>query len=179
MNEEIEIKVRVKNPDSAEVILKDKTRFVRCVDQIDKYFVPAHKDFFGERPVREFFRVRFQEGKDEIAYHYCHFADDGRLLRSEEFETGVSSPDVFVQILERLGMKHAVTVTKHRKYFDYGSFEIVLDRVEELGCFIEVEAKRPGPAEETLEKCYGVLNDLGLEWERCPDLGYPEMVLRK
>lgn len=180
MNEEIEIKVVLKNPIEIEKRLQEIAKFVKEKKQIDSYFVPKHKDFFAQKPVFEYLRVRHEEGKNSIDYSFCHFAKDKSLLKTDEYETKIENPESMETILEKLGMEKIVTVTKHRKCFDYKDFEILLDNIPGVGFFLEIEAKKIfNNPEETKKKCFEILEELNADWEKAPNMGYPDMVLAK
>lgn len=180
MQEEIEIKVFLKNPDEVETKLKKIAKFIKEKTQKDGYFVPKRKDFFAQNPTIEYLRVRYEDGKDSVGYHFCHLDKDGSLLKTDEYETKIENPEMMSIILKKIGMKHKVTVTKHRKYFEYKDFEILIDHIEELGYFIEIEAKNVKESiQQTKKECYKLLDEFGAIWEKTPDQGYPDMILQK
>lgn len=180
MKEEIEIKAVLKNPKEVERKLRKISRFIGEKKQVDEYFVPRHKDFFAKDQVVEYLRVRHEKGKNNVGYHFCHMGRKGELLKTDEYETEVKDPKMMSLILKKLDMANRVTVAKQRKYFEYKNFEIVLDNVRALGNFIEIEAKKPaGSVEMTKKKCYGLLEELGADWEKAPNKGYPDMIIEK
>jgi adenylate cyclase class 2 len=180
MNEEVEIKVSLKNPKEVEAKLNSLAKFIKEKKQVDEYFVPKHKDFFKERLVTEYLRVRHEDGKDNLGYLFCHFDKDERLVKTDEYEVIVKDPDMASIILKKLDMVLKVTVTKQRKYFEYKDFEVLLDYIKELGFFLEVEAKKiSGSLEETKKRCYEILKDFNADWEENPHMGYPLMILAK
>lgn len=180
MNEEVEIKVFLKNPEKVEKELRKTAKFLKEKKQVDEYFVPKHKDFFKFNPVTEYLRVRFEDGKNNLGYHLCHFDKDGWLIKTDEYELKIEDPKMAFEILKKLEMINKVTVTKTRKVFDYKDFEICIDCIKELGYFIEVEAKKMlGSLEETKKKCYEVLKEIGADWEESKNMGYPLMILAK
>lgn len=177
MNEEVEIKVILKNPEEVEEKLKQIAKFVKEKEQKDEYFTPQHEDFFDVDPPLEYIRVREEGGTANIEYQFLHFDDDGTLLKTDEYETNVDNPEMMKIILKKLDMRHKVTVTKLRKTYEYKDFEVMIDHIKELGYFIEVEAKVNGDIKETRKRCYDVLEEIGAEWEGGKNLGYPLMVL--
>ncbi len=180
MQEEIEIKVIIMNPDEVEAILRKKAKFIKEKKQKDEYFVLDHRDFFRENPTKKYLRIRYEPEENSIGYHYCHFNEEGSLLKTDEYETKIENPEIMHEILERIGIKRKVTVTKHRKYFHYEDFEIVIDNIKELGFFLEIEAKIINDSlEKTKEKCYKVLEKLGIKWKKAPNTGYPDMILNQ
>jgi predicted adenylyl cyclase CyaB len=180
MNEEVEIKVILKNPKEVEEKLRKICKFVKEKNQFDEYFTPKHKDFFKENPVLEYLRVRHEAGKNTMEYMFCHFDKDGWLKKTDEYELKVDDPKMASIILKKLDMVHKVDVTKNRKCFDYNDFEISIDFIKELGYFIEVEAKKIfSSLEDTKKRCYEVLNEIGADWEQNKNMGYPLMILDK
>jgi len=178
MNEEIEIKVGIINPNEAERVLEHKTEFIKEKEQKDEYFVPINNDYFDEKPTKKYLRIRHDNKKYILAYHSCHYGDDGKLLKTDEYETEIENPDIMREILEKIGMKLKVTVKKHRKYYKYKNFEILLDKIEGLGWFIEVEAKVVNDSPEKIkEECYKLLEELNIKWVEAPNTGYPNMLL--
>lgn len=182
MNEEVEIKVILKNPGEVEKKLKELARFIKAKDQLDEYFTPKHEDFFSLNPPVEYLRVRHEDGKDELNYNYLHLNEKGILMKTDEYEVGVTDPKMMSVILEKLDMIHKISVTKHRKTYELGDFEICIDFIEEIGYFVEVEAKKIIKSiEKTRDRCYEILEEIGADWEDIPLSlrGYPIMVLAK
>lgn len=71
-----------------------------------------------------------------------------------------------------------MTVNKRRQIFSYEGFELVIDQIKQLGYFLEIEAKDvAGSVREKKEKCFQLLEQLGLEWQQAPEQGYPDMIL--
>lgn len=181
MKEEVEIKVILKNPKQIENFLQKNAKLIKEKNQKDQYFIPKHEDFFAENPTLKYLRVRHEQGKHQIAYHFCHFSNDKTIfLKTDEYETNVENPEMATLIFEKLDMKNKVTVTKHRKSYSYKDFIIELDHVEELGYFLEIEAKNLlNSVKETKERCFDILKELNADWEKTPNMGYPDMILMK
>ncbi|PIN88826.1 class IV adenylate cyclase [Candidatus Pacearchaeota archaeon CG10_big_fil_rev_8_21_14_0_10_34_76] len=182
MNEEVEIKVALLNRDVLEIKLNEIAQLLKEKVQKDEYFTPRHEDFFDLDPPVEYLRIRNENGKNELHYNFLHLDENKLLLKTDEYETSVGDPEMMKTILEKLDMVNKVTVTKKRKTYTYDNFEICLDFIEELGDFIEVEAKKIiGSVEGTREKCYEILREIGAEFKEIPlkFRGYPLMVLAK
>ncbi len=67
-NIEIEIQVNVEKIKPLIHFLKTNGNFDAEKHQIDEYFSPAHRDFLGVRPVREWLRLRDADEKYSINY---------------------------------------------------------------------------------------------------------------
>lgn len=180
MNVEVEIKVILKDPKQAEEKILEIGKFLKTRKQIDKYFSPKDENYYEEVPAIKYLRVREEDGKNHLNYSYCHLADDESMLSTDEYEVEINSPEVAGQILEKIGMVLRITVTKERKYFEVGDFEVTVDHIEELGYFMEIEAKKDfGGVDETRKACFNLLEKLGIDYKKAPDLGYPSMVEEK
>jgi len=179
-NIEVEIQVIIKNPEKAEAKLNKTGKFIKSRRQIDKYYVPPHRDFFAKDTPDEYLRVRYEEGKNHLNYSFLYFGEDGWLRNTDEYETLIDKPEVVEEIFEKIGLMPKITVKKTRKYFDCGDFEVTLDQVENLGDFMEVEAKKDfGSIDKTRKACLDFLNSLGIEYEVKKEMGYPRMLYKK
>ena len=179
-NIEVEIQAKIEDAKEAEKKLKEKGKFIGIKKQIDKYFVPPHKDFFSKKQPIEYLRIRYEKDKNQLMYSFLHFDKKGWLLATDEYQTLVENPETVEEILKGIGCILKIIVVKERKYFNCGSFEVVLDKIENLGNFIEVEAKKDfGGVNKTYEACMNFLKDLNIKYEIKKDMGYPNMLYRK
>lgn len=106
--------------------------------QIDLYFSPAGTSFYdkGDRCLR----VRKEGNRAMLSYkRIVNDSTDGRYI--EEYETEVADFTTTRRILEALGFSLEIIVDKLRREFSIpNGFLVSLDKVENLGCFIEVES---------------------------------------
>jgi predicted adenylyl cyclase CyaB len=70
----------------------------------------------------------------------------GKTLSRNEFETTVGGADEALSILKALGFTREIRVFKTRKAYDYAddagvAYEVVIDEVDDLGTFVEIELK--------------------------------------
>ncbi|PIN73741.1 class IV adenylate cyclase [Candidatus Woesearchaeota archaeon CG10_big_fil_rev_8_21_14_0_10_45_16] len=176
MNKEIEIKVRVKSLKAVKETIAKVCSFIKEIRQKDTYYVPTHKDFFTEKRVTEFFRVREQEGKDQVAYHKVIDLDK-KTEHSQEYEVGIDDPKKLKTILGFLGFKEAFIIDKHREYWQCGNFEVVLDNVKDLGEFIEVEVINSEKTKNfTKEYCLNFLKEHNISFLENISSSYPELM---
>ncbi|MEK9156379.1 MAG: CYTH domain-containing protein [Patescibacteria group bacterium] len=92
---------------------------------------------------------------------------------SAEWKTGVASTTITQEILEKLGFKVDVIVTKKREKHENGNVEILVDEVDGLGNFVEVEAKNK-------ESFSRIISQLNLKEENIiSSAGYPDLLKRK
>lgn len=180
MHEEIEIKVIVENPEDVISFLEKNGKYIKSKNQIDSYYVTPTKDFFTENPVKEYLRIREQSDNNEVAYHFCHYDNDGKLLKTDEYESGVEDPKMLELIFNKIGLVNKVTVNKERKCYEYKNFEVLVDNIKDLGSFIEVETEcTDGDYKKAKDSCMEILNELGAKWREAPNMGYPDMLLNK
>ena len=83
----------------------------------------------------------------------------------EEFETGVGDGETMRELLARLGFEPAATVRKLREEHSLGGFDVLLDSVEGVGEYVEVETGVDGEdgVEAAREDAYELLESLGLD----------------
>jgi adenylate cyclase class 2 len=83
----------------------------------------------------------------------------------EEFETTVGDGDEMRDIVTRLGFDAAATVRKLRTRYAVGDLTVLLDAVEGVGEYVEVETEvgTEAEVEAARERAYAVLRDLGLD----------------
>lgn len=83
----------------------------------------------------------------------------------EEFETAVESGDEMREILAHLGFEPAATVRKLRVRHRVGEFTVLLDAVEDVGEYVEVETEVAAETdvEAAREDAYDLLERLGLD----------------
>ena len=88
--------------------------------------------------------------------------DDAAKTR-EEFESTVGDPDAVEAALEALGFEPAAAVEKARRRFELDGYAVVLDDVDGLGTFVEVETEAAaGGLDAAREGAAAVLERLGL-----------------
>lgn len=179
-NVEVEIQVFIKDPEKIEKRLNEVGKFVKEKRQVDKYYVLPQRDFFAKDMPDEYLRIRYEEGKNHLNYSFLHFSDDGWLKATDEYETLIDKPEVAEEIFERINLIQKVIVKKNRKYFDCGDFEVTLDSIENLGEFMEIEAKKDfGGIDTTRKACEEFLKNLNVEYEIQKEMGYPRMLYKK
>lgn len=184
MNVEVEIKVEINNFKEIKIKVAGMGKLIKSIRQIDDYFIPAHRDFFAQKPHPvEWLRIR--TNPDKVIFEYDKSINkkaNGEQECAEEYETEISNADEFRKILNFLDFKKVTTVDKQREYWDCGDFEIALDRVDGLGDFIEVEVKGNFESnKKAKESCLKFLEDIGIKDAEKIQInkGYPVMLLEK
>ena len=145
-----------------------------------------HEDTYFAHPCRNFkqtdealrIRVRRFNGHFEAFLTYKGPKLDQRSKTRLELEVPITDPDEYERILNALGFKEVLTVSKVReKYYYDRKIIIALDEVEGLGKFIEVETlvEDEADVEEAVEKIRGIMESLGVR--RFERRSYLELVL--
>lgn len=145
---EIEIQVQIEKLQSLSAFLKKFGRFVGKKTQHDTYFVPEHRNFLLERPVSEWLRIRESSGVSSVNYKHWHQDQKRRNLYCDELETEVTKGDQIKNLFAAVGMKPIITVHKVREIWVYQDYEISIDTVKHLGCFVEIEYCGTDPSRE-------------------------------
>ncbi|GAF67400.1 unnamed protein product [marine sediment metagenome] len=182
MNIEVEIKIKVEDLNKIKEKLPQLGKVVKSINQIDEYYIPCHRDFFAQKPHPvEWLRIR--TNPDKVIFEYdksINKRPDGLQDYAEEYETEIKNIGEFRKILGFLDFKKIITVDKQREYWNCGDFEICLDKVKDLGDFVEVEAQGNfKDTKEAKEKCGEFLELLGIENYKDKEIkkGYSVMLL--
>jgi|Deesub1362B_J571_1020462.scaffolds.fasta_scaffold05537_1 adenylate cyclase class 2 len=180
---EIEIKIPLdKNTFSrAKEKLKGIAKFVKSLKQVDEYFTPMHRNFVEPKFPFEWLSIRRRGNKVFLNYKHYYPENVEIATHCDEFETEIKDPEQLEKIFSVLDFKKLVTVEKEREIYIYNDeFEIALDRVKDLGFFIEIEAiKDFGSIEKTREKLFEIANFLGIDISKTDKRGYPYLLMKK
>ena len=135
--------------------------------QRDRYYNHPGRDF---AETDEAFRLRETDGELGLTYKGPTLA--GRAKSRLEIEVplagGTSGRDDVEQLLERLGFRPVRDVVKSRLPFQLGNddhdLEIVLDQVDGLGLYLEIEAQPSAEAqrESAEDVIWAIAGKLGL-----------------
>lgn len=162
---ETEVTYRVADPAAVEDRLAALDEIAR-VRQTDHYLSPPGQDLAGD--TSRYLRVREEDGGGSLDLHLVRDAAE-----TEEYETAVEDPDQLLGILDHLGFTVTVVVRKDRTVYDAGDVDVVLDRIDGLGTFVELEAD--GPVDD--DRLEELAADLGLDAaEKVVGRGYPDLL---
>ncbi|MBT4192681.1 MAG: class IV adenylate cyclase [Candidatus Diapherotrites archaeon] len=123
--------------------------------QIDQYYNLPHEDLRG---TKRYVRVR-QEGEGAIlAFH-----ENVNESLTNEYETRASDNKMLETILAKFGLTKLGLIDKYREKFKLNEFEICLDRVKDIGTFVEIETDGDeSNCDIKRQECIDLLNTLGL-----------------
>ena len=174
-NIEIEIKLKLDNPETLLNWLKENAELIKTTNQVDYYFDPPHKSYIyknkfdGTKDADEWFRIRVSEKGNEICYKKWHREEEtGKSTHADEIETMVGDEKQMLIILEKLGFKPTSTIKKHRNSYKYEEFQFDCDDAEDLGFFVEIEFR--GELEDPTQgkqKIFDLIEEIGIkDWKK-------------
>jgi len=172
---ENEIKFKIANLTSLLTNLEKKNcKFTKESHQIDTVYVkqetPGIHIVSGEPVVR----VRREGNKQWLTLK--REISDGAFM---EHELETSQSEEIFHILTNLGMKHFVEIDKERKTGTIDDFNICLDKVKNLGDFLEIEYLTELEWENELAKAkiIALANELGLDTQNIVYKTYNTLLL--
>jgi len=151
---EIEVKYKLAETKKEKVLslLKEyNAEFLGSKKEIDIYYTRADVDFMK---TRECLRVRETDEYTEITYKPPTTSLMKKSKRFWKKETNLRFKNqrrVAEELLECLGCKKLVEVKKERLYYKISDLLITIDKVENLGWFLEIEIQGGSP-EEALKR---------------------------
>lgn len=148
----------------------------RDVFHRDTYYTPQHRNFLDQDPILEWLRVRETKGNSSL--NYKRFTPKNSTS-CYEVETSVDAVTM-KKILGALDFREIVTVEKLRNTWFYKGILVSIDRVKELGYFLELEAcKEFASVDEAEERIQAVLGGLGADVGELDFRGYPYLLLKE
>lgn len=173
---EIEIKLRVNNLKELEKKLTEKGLVIsKEISQHDVIYSNNGVEIFNSMKEGDnIIRIRRQDGEAILNLKQQKSGEMDNL----EYETQVVDPEAMNEILLKLGWKPVVEVKKIRKRGKLGEYEICLDRVEQLGDFIELEKMTDNNAdpEKVRDELFKELKKYGLSRNNEETKGYDTQI---
>lgn len=137
----IEVEIKAKIEDHVSIYEKIKEMggvYSHSEKQHDIYFNGEHKNF---KESDEALRIReIPEGNDlKRILTYKGPKLNKETKTRKEIEVCVDDTESMIEILVNIGFKPSAIVKKMRRIFTYNDFTITVDKLEELGYFMEIE----------------------------------------
>lgn len=179
-SKEIEIKLQLEESDyiRLEKLLDEMASSKIQKHQIDVYYSPLGNSFYdsGDRCLR----VR-TEGDSTILSYKRIFEENTNKQFIEEYETCVDNFEMIDNILKGLCFWREITVDKFRvEYFLETGFLVALDKVQNLGYFIEVEnCNENDELEKRNQDLYVFVQQLQVDLTHRNTEGYSNMIFRR
>ena len=142
--------------------------------QHDIYFSPENPPFFGGDIDDECIRIRIQKDKYILCYKKIYMGNEEQDIHIVEYETEVSNLEATINILKGVRINKVCDLIKDRDSFIYKNlFEISLDKVKDLGYFVEIEVYDKNiPINEANQLLLNLLKELNLDITRRNLKGY-------
>lgn len=180
---EIEILVKL-NEDMDKVLKKfEEFNYISKESVIDEYYYDPKRDNLKpniNNQMNECLRLRKKGNKNYITYKDDVY-ENNIWLYSNEYETEIKDIEVLKEILNRLGLKKLITIKNNKTTYTYNDYEIVLEEVEDLGYFMEVEylTKEDVDVKEIKKQIQTFIDSLNLKVSKELNIGKPELMLKK
>lgn len=149
--------------------------------QHDIYFSPENPKFFGGDIDDECIRIRIQKDKYILCYKKIYMGNDESDIHIVEYETEVSNLEATINILKGARINKVCDLIKNRDSFIHKNlFEISLDKVKDLGYFVEIEVYDKGiPINEANQLLLNFVKELNLDITRRNLKGYSYLMYDK
>lgn len=163
-NLEIEQKYKIN-----EGIYKEIEKFIDIYNvntqlQNDIYFSPIHFPFFGGEIVNECLRLRIIGNKNILGYKKFIPSTAKEPAHCIEHELEIKDIETLKMILKDLRIIEVFTLKKERKSIIYkDNVEISLDKVDNLGYFIELEIINNDNISEALKEIDNFLKQFNIK----------------
>lgn len=179
-----EIEILVKVNSDIETCKKELNQFelIGQKEVTDIYYYDPLRDNLKpnkKNEINQCMRLRKKGDNTYITYKIDKFDDKNIWLYSDEYETEVKDFDKIKQIIKLLGLKELLIINNKKTIYRTNKYEIVLEEVEKLGTFLEVEYCTNEDVDATLikQEIQAFISDLNIEVSEELHMGKPEMML--
>lgn len=180
---EVEILVEVNSSYEQALNALQSYRFIQEDYTEDIYYIDPLRPTLQPKDCRltASFRLRNKKNESFMTFKNDHFQGD-KWLYSDEYEIKIDDFTTAQQILRCLGFKELVILNNLKRIYHHDGFEIVLEKVENLGTFLEVELKKKISDKDVFSernKIQTFIDSLGLSLSSELNCGKPELYLRR
>lgn len=180
---ELEILVEVNSTYEQALEALKQFEFVQEDFTEDVYYVDPLRETLQPKDYRlsASFRLRNKGNKFFMTFKNDYFRGD-TWLYSDEQEIEIGDFATAQKILKSLGFEELVILKNLKRIYRFNSYEIVLERVENLGVFLEVELKEHISEDDTISeksKIQAFIDSLKLSLSPELNCGKPELYLRR
>ena len=177
---EVEIKAKIQDPKIAfEKIKEIGGEYSHSEIQKDIYFNGEHTDF---RKSDEALRIREIPDGDDFKNILTYKGQklDTETKTRKEVEVEIDNKEKMTEILINLGYKPSAIVNKVRRIFKYNDYTITVDKLKELGYYMEIECVTDNTEDidSIQEKIFDIFNILGIS-DGFENTSYLELLEKK
>lgn len=179
-----EIEILVQINDSYDKVLEVMNKYDYCgiKEVLDRYYYDPKRG--GLKPdknsqLNHCLRLRKRNDENYITYKDDIF-EDNVWLYSDEYETKINSFEIMEQIFVKLGLKKLLEIHNIKRIYKHKDYEIVVEKVDNLGLFLEVEycTLEDVNIKNIKEQIQNFIDSLDLNVSEELNMGKPEMMLR-
>lgn len=182
MTIEIEVKVRIRDPDEVERRLQGLgAKLIDIVEEVDSYvdLAPCIDMRKQDMALRIRKRRSLVTGEDINELTFKGRRMPGAVKARKEITVVINDGEKFLEILRELGFSSIYTVFKTRKIFALEDLKIFIDNVKELGTFLEIEAPSTMNVEKFGQVIKDLFNVLGVDESCVESKTYLELLLER
>ena len=165
---EIEVKLKINETDYKKIknLLESKSDNIKEVKEIDTYFLTPLNKYN-----QECLRIRLEDNKYLLNYK-CYDSENVRC----EYESLIDNFSNLEEILYHLGCTKKGVISKNRIKIMYkDKYEFSLDKVDNIGLFLEVEVKKiEFTKEKEVQKLFDLLKKLNIDINKITTKKYNE-----
>ncbi len=171
---EVEIKAVLKNLSISETLKALGYLLKEEMTETDIYFNGNDRDFHRTDEA-----LRLRRSGDRTYVTYKGPKQDRISRTRNEFETAVEDLNIMKDILTALGYKAIFTIEKSRSLYCSGNITICLDRVKDLGSYIEIETliSEQAQKEAAVNRLLSVLDSLNIPRSELTQKSYLELLM--
>ena len=181
---EIEILVELKDDIEFAKSKLNEFKYLGIKKTFDRYYfdpLRTNLKLNSDNKLMECCRIRLKNEICSVAYKIDVYEKE-IWQYSDEFETEANDFDSMEKIFQNLGLKELVTIDNSKHTFLKDNFEIVIEEVQGLGNFLEVEWMEKDSTKTVKEiktDIFNFIKSLGLNVGSELNSGKPELMLLK
>jgi adenylate cyclase class 2 len=170
---EIEIRAKVNNLETIkQKVINLGGELIKKTKQIDEYF--GEMNLYEKIGYSFLMRVREENDKKYITYKGAKKREDGVW---EEYEFKIDDKEKAISMFFDMGLEKVIKVMKYREEYKLNNLSICLDKIENLGNFVEIESLNDN--DEGKERLNKMMEELAIDQNQIIHKGYVTMLLLK
>jgi len=181
---EVELRYKLPDMEKTKALLSEKGFvFKKASHQIDIYWLrteqPDTDTCFMDGDDSIYMRLRHDVSGGKFSFNLKYINDKIEHGTLHEFEGKLADEEALKNldaVWKKIGYKHGTVIDKAREVFVRGEFTVALDRVKDVGDFIEIEIMcRDCDALAVKDRVRAMAAELGLDPDACMPYGYVEL----
>lgn len=172
---EVKIKLTEQEFRHLDLLLKKEADYLKEIRHVDTYYSPKYNSFLNQDKIVDWLRIGERGGKKIL--NYKHWYD----VHCDEYEVEINDSTNLDKIFNALQLEKVAIVDKIRKtYFYQNKYEFALDKVKDLGYFVEIEIKNyQFSVMEEYDALLKVAKSFQLNLDHIDRKGYPYDLIEK